>query len=186
MAAAAQAFVKGIGKPDPATPCGLQFESKLMGKLWSALHAEIGAGWYLNRFLFLFGPDLESLDRCLEAWSFIVPASEDRRILGYNAYGSMLILENASQPGADQVHVLDTLNVRYWSDANMTFGTLIGSWLAERRIPHFFDTTAYELWCKGLKRPLGDREILGIKIPLPLGGTMKYDNFQPEGLRRVF
>jgi hypothetical protein len=41
--------------------------------MWDKLHSEVGAGWYRDRFLYLFGENLEEFRPCVDAWSFLMP-----------------------------------------------------------------------------------------------------------------
>jgi hypothetical protein len=176
----AQAFIEGIGKPDPATPNGLRFKSPVYDELWLDTHAEIGSGWYLNRFLYLFGEGVEKLQPCLDAWSFVVPPNHpDRIILGRNAYGAILVLENGNSADAS-VLMLDPLLVDYWSDPRIGFENMLGRWLPQKEIPHFLDKDLYDAWVIGHGRHLGDDTILAAKTPLSLGGEMEPENFQEE------
>ena len=43
------------------------FKGTTMQRLWDELYEEIGAGWILGRFLFLFGEDVERYQHCLDA-----------------------------------------------------------------------------------------------------------------------
>jgi hypothetical protein len=185
MTVAGEKFVAAFGKPDPATPPGLKFSRPAREVSWKFLHPEIGSGWFMNRFLFLFGEGLDRLQPCLDAWSFLVPPGHpDRMILGRNAYGAILVLENANTPSAEErVFVLDPTMVHYWSDPNLVFPNLIGHFLPDRQIPCFLENRPYEAWLKGLGRHLEVDEILAMKEPISLGGSMEdAHNFQPEDI----
>jgi hypothetical protein len=99
-------FLAAFGAPDPATASGLNFSRRLDRELWADLHGEIGSGWFRDGFLYLFGADLDALRPCLEAWSFLVPPIEDRMILGRNACGAILVLDNANDV-PQRVFILD-------------------------------------------------------------------------------
>src|SRR3954454_18474880 len=96
MADMAEAFSAAFGKPDPATPPGLHFESDGFHEImWRRNVDKIGAGWFRDRFLYLFGEGLEPLHACLDAWSFLVPpATSERMIVGRNAYGAIAFLDD--------------------------------------------------------------------------------------------
>lgn len=145
---------------------------------------EIGAGWFYNRFLYLFGEGLEALQPCLDAWSFVVPPGHpDRKILGRNGYGAILVLENGNTLNQGSIHLLDPLNVRYWTDPNITLVTLCGNHLPKRRIPKFLDADAYDEWiAANADVELELEDILGVKVPLSLGGELTVDNLQLDGI----
>lgn len=171
-------FINGVGTPDPSVSVGVPDEAHIM---WPMFKKKIGAGYYLDRFLYLFGEGLERLEECLEAWSFVVPPLENRVILGYSAYGAILVLEHGDDASKEMVKVLNPLTVQYFGDRNLTFGSLIGSWLPERRIPRFFDTSVYDEY-REKSGDLEPFEILGIGVPLTLEGKMELDNFAPQDI----
>src|SRR4051794_29059524 len=113
MSGVGDAFLARLGRPDPAAPNGLHFADAYDQQWWAQIHAEIGSGWYQNRFLYLFGEGLDTLEPCLTAWSFLVPAGVERMIVGRNAYGALLVAENPSRDGyTSLIGLLDPLNVR--------------------------------------------------------------------------
>jgi WD40 repeat protein len=178
--AVGEAFHAAFGDPQPAAPNGLFFKSSMERSLWQSIQPEIGSGWYLDRFLYLFGDDLGHLEDCLDAWAFLVPEGKDRKILGRNAYGSILVLENANE--IDQkVFVLDPFRVVYWTHSQIVFGNLLGAYLPERLIPGFLDTALYDAWTE-VNGPLSDRTILGTKVPMGLGGALDPENVQEEDI----
>ena len=183
MSAVGDAFKAAFGPPDPPTPLGLRFKGIYAQEAWEELHAEIGSGWFMDGFLYLFGESLESLRPCLEAWSFVVPPSANRLILGRTAYGAIFVLDN---PGGkdERVCIVDPLTVTYWSDPNSVFGNFIGRWLPKREFPdHILDAPPYEAWRKANKvGRLEFDDVLGIKTPRPLGGKLEPDNFQLESI----
>lgn len=183
MSAVGEAFLQTIGRPEPEADPGLQLPDDAHLVFWERIHREIGAGWYMDRFLYLFGTGLDALKPCLDAWPFLVSANEDRVILGRNAYGAILVLENASGRATPaRVHMLDPVGVAYWTDPALDFGGLIGYWLPKKTIPRFLDNGVYEAWVRAEGRHLEPDEVLAIKVPLGLGGTMELSNFQPENI----
>lgn len=180
MPTVADTFHAAFGDPDPSTADGLPPELALGA--WGRWGKTTGAGWFDDRFLFLFGPGLEALEACLEAWSFLVPPPDGNRvILGYNAYGAILVHE--SKGAVDLVKVLNPLDVTYFANANLNLHSLVGSWLPERRLPRFFDKKVYAEWQRQHDgAALDDREILGIGVPLSLEGTLTLDNFAPQDI----
>jgi len=181
MSAGGDAFRGALGAPDPSVPDGLP-EGTANG-YWERLKPELGCGYFMDRYLYLFGEKLQELTTCLEAWSFVVPHHEPRVILGYNAYGALLVLhENTAEPWKNRVHVLDPLHVTYTTYPSFDFLGLIGSWLPEKRIPGFFDTSVYEAWSNETGAYLDPHEVLGIGVPLSLGGAMALDNFAAQDI----
>jgi len=180
MSAVGEKFQKAFGKPDPSAPDGLPNDTA--GGFWERLRPEVGSGYFLDRFLYLFGEGLQELTVCLKSWSFIVPSHEDRVILGFNAYGSLLVLEDGQDPSKERVYVLDPLHVTYTTRASCDFVGLLGSWLPEQRLPNFFDTSVYTAWGEENGTVLDPREILGIGVPLSLDGEMELENFAPQDI----
>src|SRR4051794_23878413 len=92
-------FAKVFGSPKPRTPSGLHFSPRrALADVWNDLmYPDVGAGWYWDRFLYLFGPGLDELHACLDAWPFLVaPRRPDRMILGRNAYGAILFIDRVN------------------------------------------------------------------------------------------
>lgn len=104
-------FSKALGDASPKVPPALAFTR--YNPSWDLIKSEIGAGWFLDRFVYLFGDGLEPLKACLDAWSFVVPPHADRKIIGRNAYGAILVLEDGEDLDKESVHVLDPVNVDY-------------------------------------------------------------------------
>lgn len=182
MALVDEAFTKAFGRPAPATPDGLHFADWLHG-IWEGFHPNVGSGWFADGFLYLFGDGLSSLSPCLASWSFLVPPSDDRVILGRNAYGGILVLDNASDPVGLRVRVLDPWTVTFDGPENLNFVSLIGRALPKRELASFLDDRAYRDWrvLNGdLRLELDD--VLGIKIPKPLGGKLDASNLQLDGI----
>jgi hypothetical protein len=179
MSEAGKAFKSGLGKPDPELPDGLRFGPRGPGALWKGLRREIRSGWFQDRFLQLFGEGLTELMPCLTAWSFIVPPSRDRVILGHNAHGALLVLEDAST-GKGRVHILDPFRVVYWSHPQLALMSLIALWLPQDQLPHFRDDSVYRAWRGKHGTFLDDGEILAPRVPEGLGGEMTPANFQEE------
>jgi hypothetical protein len=181
-------FIAAMGRPDPATPSGLPFRAAFRQMLWESIHEEIGAGFFRDRFLYLFGKGLQTLRPCLKAWSFLVPpAGQSGMIVGRNAYGALLVLEKPNSIGpTSRVHILDPVSVTYGGDPDLDFGGLIGYWLANRALPEFLDDNLYQKWRQREKRHLAPDEILGVKVPPGLGGKLNLTNFQPEKIIRYY
>ena len=173
----AHPFTQRFGKPSPAVPSDLRFSGRSNQMAWDMNLREIGSGWFMDRFLYLFGGGLGRLHACLDAWSFLVPPGKERVVIGRNAYGTLLVLEDLERE--QQVYLLDPLRVVYWTDPNLVLAMLFGRWLARAQLPHFFDDELYRLIVRGGAH-LPDDVILAAKKPLALGGDMLPDNFQEE------
>jgi hypothetical protein len=188
MSVASDEFLAGMGPADPATPNGLHFGTAGMRAIWKQLHADIGSGWYRDGFFYLFGEGLDALRPCLEAWSFLLPPCEDRMIVGRNAYGAILVLENSNKK-SEAVKILDPFTVTYSGDPNMMLLNMIANWMPQGgwygmgQLPAFLDDRVYNQWRQqhGLAGARLDfDDMLGAKVPRPLGGTLTADNLQLE------
>ncbi|HET6232746.1 MAG TPA: hypothetical protein VFE05_21910 [Longimicrobiaceae bacterium] len=178
-----EAFIRGVGRPGPPAPNGMDLHNPFGQQMWERIHAEIGSGWFLDGFLYLFGEGLDALDPCLEAWSFLLDPGHERMIVGRNAYGALLVVEDAAEQGwVAPVGLLNPLEVHYFRDPELNFSSLIGTWLPERRLPGFHDSSLYDAWNEVTKQRLDLGEGLVIKEPLSLGGTMEAGNFDIEEL----
>jgi hypothetical protein len=181
---AAQAFARAAGRPNPALPPALRFANYGQQQSWEAIVAEIGAGWFLDRFLFLFAEGLDQLQPCLDAWSFVVPPGHpDRMIVGRNAYGAILTLEDIHRsPGSSRIHMLDPLEVRYWRSDTLSLDGLVSN-LAS--VPRFLDRDLYNRWITAGGH-LDDDEILAVEVPLGLGGELADDNINIENIVKYY
>jgi hypothetical protein len=183
MSSVGEAFIQGIGRPNPIEPTTLRFSKSLAQRIWEQLQEEIGSGWYMNKFLYLFGDELNSLSPCLEAWDFLFESQIDRKIIGKNAYGFLLVIEALDTQGINApVGLIDPWNVRYWNHDGLGFINLIGNWLPEGRIPGFLQNILYESWQGQTQNYLDFSEMIAIKQPLSLGGEIEADNFQVKNL----
>jgi hypothetical protein len=184
VSVAGENFLKAFGAPAPPTPNGLAFPGRFENKVWLSLHDEVGSGWYQDGFLYLFGEGLESLRPCLDAWSFLLPPCDDRIILGRNAYGAILVMDNANDPDLSQINVLDPFTVSYGGPRNADFiSTLVARVLPKQELRWFHDDGAYRAWMAehGVRRLRFD-DVLGIKVPRALGGELIPDNLQLDGI----
>jgi hypothetical protein len=177
MSAVGEAFIAAFGKPDPSAPSGITFFQ------WKSLYTEIGAGWFKDRFLYLFGEGLSPLRECLDLWSFLVPPCDDRIIVGRNAYGAMLVLDHGNTHDKEQLYVLDPFTVTYETRPNLLFRNLIGRWLPQGLLQGFLDDRAYKQWlAENHVDGVDLDEVLGIKVPNALGGELVTSNLQLDGI----
>jgi hypothetical protein len=174
-------FVEALGRPDPVEPSGLTFPGLIRQGYWDMFYDQVGAGWFLDRFVYLFGPQAERLQTCLDAWPFLVPPSSDRRILGRNAHGAILVLEDASKVKT-RVYLLDPFALAYWTDPLLQLESLLGRFLPDNLLPRFLDRSLYESWRRATDMHLEDDFILAPKTPEGLGGEWSPANFQPENI----
>ncbi len=182
MTPLARHFRRGMGRPDPATQNAIHFEAPGASLFWETVSPDLGAGWFLDRFVYLFGPGLERLHRCLKAWSFLVPPDHpDRMVLGYNIHGAILVLEDANTP-LPKVCILEPFRIAYWTHEQLGFENLLARWLPDRELPDFLDTEAYTLWRESSGQYLAEDMILAPKLPKELGGFRMPKNFQVENL----
>jgi hypothetical protein len=170
-------FKDRFGEPRPPVPTDIRFRRDNYQRNWERILRRVGSGWFMNRFLYLFGAGLQPLTACLEAWSFLVPPGKERIILGRNAYGTLLVLEEPED--AQSVYLLDPLRVVYWTDPDLELLGLIGREMPRGNLPHFFEDELYRAWIRGDDYLPDDTIIAPIK-PLSLGGTMDPKNFQEE------
>jgi len=182
MSSVGDKFLEKVGPPNPSAPGVFSFGT-IMDRVWNRLADEIKAGWYLNRFLYLFGEGIEELNQCLDYWSFLFKEDIERKVLGRNAYGALVVVENPTELDySAPIGILNPINVSYFRDDNLVFSNFLGYWLPEQQIPGFHDSRLYEAWQKTTNDYLELDEILAIKIPLNLGGEIKADNFQIENI----
>ncbi len=184
MSFLSEQFLGSLGPAEPPTPPGLRFDSTEQS-YWESVHAEIGAGYFLDGFLYLFGDGLEPLLACLPPWSFLVPPLERPMILGYNAYGTLLVIKDRAAINP-RVGVLDPARVVWWDPEILDFVGLLGGWLPENRIPHFLEHDAYDAWRAGGGRRLRVGEMLAMKMPAALGGAFTPDNFEIADIVRFY
>jgi hypothetical protein len=150
---------------------------------------DIGYGQYQDGFLLLFSDQLDDLQSCLDTWNFLIPADGvSRKVVGRNAYGSLLVIENREANGtASQMGIVDTVTVSYWNNEHCLFANFLGHWLPQKKVLHTFtDNSVYAQWRKNTGASLEPGQILAPKVPLGLGGKMELSNFQPENFKTYF
>lgn len=156
---------------------GMQFKSAGQQMIWDSL--EVIPGWYKGRFLYLFGDELAQFQPCLDAWSFLVPAGHsDRRIIGRNAYGALLVLEDGNKPGSEHIYLLDPYLVTYTTSKDLTLSSLVGRWLPAGELSSFTDDGVYRDWVKANEVEPELDDVLGFKTPRALGGAFDVHNIQ--------
>lgn len=183
MSSGIQAFKQRMGEPAPPAETPLTFEAPWAQSIWSFFAEEAGTGYFLNGFVYLLGARARELDGLLDEWSFLFGNDEERWVIGKNAYGALLVLENPSENGTKGlVGMVDPLEVRYVTNSQLTFISLLGRWLPQDLLPHFLDDYLYQTLRKEADEDLAFNEILAIKSPLSLGGKMEAANFQVENI----
>lgn len=176
-------FIGRLGRPHPRVPSGLGLEGTSFGSIWETADEEIGAGWFLDRFTYLFGEGINRLLPCVEAWSFLCPPHSDRRVIGRNAYGALLVLDGiAGAIVGGKVWLLDPARLCRFENRNLDLVGLVGDWLPNDRLPGFLDRTLFDTFVAKTGSQLADDEMLGLKVPLPMGGTMTLENVQVENI----
>jgi hypothetical protein len=186
----ADEFTASFGPPDPAAAPEVHFPNRYETFMWAGILEQTGAGWFRDGFLYLFGEGLTALQPCLDAWSFLVPPSDDRMIVGRNAYGAIMVVDDVSAGHRHKVRIVDPFNVTYDSDGDLRMHNMVSNWLPNGGwygvgLPTFLDDGAYQAWRQ--HRDLGDvrldfDQVLGIKVPQPLGGELVADNLQLENI----
>ncbi|MCB2406526.1 hypothetical protein [Hymenobacter lucidus] len=173
-------FTHHFGRPEPAVPPGDFFADKFDKSLWRMMYDEVGAGWYRNRFLYLFGAELPQLNPILEVWNGIMAADVERTVIGRNAYGALLVAESTTEEGTDApIGLLDPWQGTYTKYEGLDFASLLSDWLPENQLPGFLDDAVYTAFRQSGGQ-LADHEVLAIQQPLSGGGTLELGNFQPE------
>ena len=181
MSFASDEFKRAMGGPaNPATEPGLTFTGP-GGAIWDLGAQDFGAGWFKNRFIYMFGPGLEPLKECLDAWSFLVKPKDDRVILGRNAYGAICYVDNMNV-GNPRVYILDPLEVQLIHERGMNFIGFLARFIPQGLVKRFTDSTVYEQFIAKSRLYLDLDHCLGIKTALSLGGAMEVDNFQVENI----
>lgn len=170
-------FIAALGEPTEQVESGMHFTAPIAQHYWNNIHP-IPPGWYMGHFLYLFGEGLQKFDACLEAWSFLVPQDgTERMIVGKNAYGALLVVENPNSRN-NSVHMLDPYLVAYTGDPNLNLATLIGRWLPKNELGSFLDDRAYRKWTADNDAELELDDVLGWKVPKTLGGKFDASNIQ--------
>lgn len=175
-------FLAALGRPDPAAGSGPTCHDPGAAAALEALRAEVGGGWFKDRFLYLFGEELDTLRPCLDAWSFLVRGgSEKRTVIGRNAYGALLVMEDGN--AAHHVFVLDPFRVSYWGDYGLTLEEAAGHALCgPGLLSEFVDDGAYKAWVRENEAELDMEDVLGFKVPRGLGGRITTENLQLDGI----
>jgi hypothetical protein len=182
MSTVGEAFLKQVGPPNPKKELGFKFSMEWDQIVLDDIYEEIGAGEYYNGFLHLLGTDISPLNDLLKYWSFLFSDNNDRKVIGRNAYGSLLIIENESDEGTvAPVGYLDLINCQYVKNENLDFTGLIGNWIPNNRLTNLLESSIYESFINDGKIIQKD-EIVAIKVPVPLGGKLEKENFQIENI----
>lgn len=143
-------FTHHFGRPEPAVPPGDFFADKFDKSLWRMMYDEVGAGWYRQGFLYLFGAELPQLNPTLAAWAHILEANVERTVIGRNAYGMLLVAESTTEEGTDApIGLLDPAAGTYAKFEGLDFASLLSDWLPEDRLPGFLHQTTYDAFRQG-------------------------------------
>src|SRR5262245_24048305 len=112
-------FHAGLGRSDAPALSGVRFDSTEQ-RFWESVNEEIDAGFYIDGFVYLFGEGLEPLLAALPAWSFLAPAPPHPMIVGYNAFGTLLVVKDRTSWNP-RLGVLDPARVVWWDPADLDF-----------------------------------------------------------------
>jgi hypothetical protein len=175
-------YAQVLRSPDPALPPGLNLLTGVQKAYWKLEHRVGGAGWYWDRFLFLFGKGVGELDRCLRAWAPLAGEDNERILVGRNAYGAILVLDQARLNSTSKIRILDPFQLSYAGRDRTSFGDLFSTVIPDNTFPSFFSDRLYGIWRKREARLLGDNEILAPRVPEDAGGKWEIDNLAPEDL----
>ena len=173
------AFKQRFGKANPQEATDIRFTGASYERQWQRTLGKLGSGWFLDGYLFLFGAGLQRLNACASAWSFLVPAGKERIVVGRNAYGALLIVEEPED--ARTVYLLDPLRVVYWTCPGLDLLALIGRYLPRGDLPHFLEDEIYRHW-QQTHGFVSEATMLAPITPLSLGGQMVLQNFQEEDM----
>jgi len=187
MSGVGDLFTKRFGPPSPAVSSRVSFPSgSSLEATWEFI-SDVEAGWYMNRFLYLFGDDLNPLKACLEAWEFLAgKPSGERMILGRNAYGAIVFMDDAEKSANAAVKILDPLSVTVWEEPDSSLIRFLGGALPQNRTRRFLDDSVYKEHLAKTSLYLELDLVLGINTPIGLGGKMSLDNFHVENLLKYY
>lgn len=183
MSTVGDQFIEKIGKPGESSKLGFEFSMEWDQIVLEDLFNEIGAGYFQDKFLYLLGEEVTKLNTCLKHWHFIFDDNIDRKVVGRNAHGSLLIIENESELGTTApIGYLDVLNCSYSTSPELDFMGLFGNWLPNNRLGNFLDNSIFKSLMANDNLILSKHEIVAIKVPLKLGGEIHLENFQIENI----
>lgn len=193
MTEVGKVFKETLGKPNPKTETALIFKNLAYSYIWKELSKELGAGWFLNKYIYLFGPAIKKLNRAIEAWDFLMPDdTKDRMVIGFTAFGSILIVENGNSKKVDKpirVGLLDPFLIRYFRNPNLDFIGLMGYWFPHRELSNVFDGKVenfYQQFFSKNNDRKSDFQIFGILKAPVFGGELSVSNFQLMDIVKYF
>jgi hypothetical protein len=168
-------FQKRMGKPSPkAKPMDVSCDGGAEFTMEMYLE-EVGAGWFLDRFIYLFGDRVSELEPALHAWEFLTGKLPNARVLGQTATGALVFTPNLLKM---RVAILDPWRVAYIASSQYDLGGLLGWVLPDAHWPELVDTDLYREFRKATRMRVEVGEMLAPKVALPLGGTATLDNVQ--------
>lgn len=168
-------FRKAMGKPDPVSPVGVHFDDDGEQLTFESYVEDVGAGWFKERFIYLFGEGLEPLVACVHAWRFLAGALPRAQVIGQNAYGALVV--NLDRKTVN-VGIIDPWRIDFSTDPNFDVGGLIGSRLPDNELAGFLDDRLFRQWQKATGMSVDVGEMLSLKVPLALGGEATLENLE--------
>lgn len=177
---------KVLGPPSPAVPTRLTFGDSFTQARWRAFHREVGSGWYWDGFLCLFGEGVERLDRCLTAWGAVVGKPRPRVVLGRNAHGAILVMDDAEKIDHPRLRILDPFETTWGGSSPEALQELFGQTIPYNGFPAFFSNRLYRIWREREGRALGPDEILAPRVPEDAGGRWEIDNLVVEDVFQFY
>jgi hypothetical protein len=175
-----------LGPPSPRVPTTLQFSDSFTQTRWRRYHREVGSGWYWDGFLCLFGEGVERLDRCLTAWGPVVGKPRPRLVLGRNAYGAILVIDDVEKLDHPRLRILDPFETTWGGCTGEALMELFGKVIPNNEFPAFFSNRLYQGWREREGRTLGPDEILTPRVPEDAGGQWEINNLVVEDVFQFY
>ncbi len=165
----------------------LDFPDGPVGDRCREVVTRTGHGSFMDGFVHLFVQPLRDLDPCLRAWSFLDDALRRRWVIGKNALGALIAMDDPTGgDGTLRVALVDPLRVSVFSPEDLTLDTLHDRWLGQQRLPGFFDDGLYRQVSSAVGEPLDFGLMLAPKHPMGRGGRLEACNVQVEPLLEYY